>query len=51
VRGVCGFSIGDRVFHPKFGYGMITAVEDNKLAIRFEHAGDKKVLDAYVEHT
>jgi DNA helicase-2/ATP-dependent DNA helicase PcrA len=51
VRGVGGFSIGDRVFHQKFGYGMITAVEDNKLAIRFEHAGDKKVLDAYVEHT
>ncbi len=27
----------------------MTAVEDNKLAIRFEHAGDKKIMDAYVE--
>ena len=50
VRRVGGFSVGGRVFHQKFGYGTITAVEDNKLAIRFEHAGDKKVLDAYVEH-
>ena len=50
VRRVGGFSVGDRVFHQKFGYGAVTAVEDNRLAIRFEHAGDKKVLDAYVEH-
>jgi DNA helicase-2/ATP-dependent DNA helicase PcrA len=49
IRRVGGFSVGDRVFHQKFGYGAITAVEDNKLAIHFEHAGDKKVLDAYVE--
>ncbi|MGH7045158.1 MAG: ATP-dependent helicase [Stellaceae bacterium] len=50
VRRVGGFSIGDRVFHQKFGYGTILTVEDNKLAIRFEHAGDKKIMDAYVEH-
>ena len=49
IRRVGGFSVGDRVFHQKFGYGAITAVEDNKLAIHFEHAGDKKILDAYVE--
>jgi DNA helicase-2/ATP-dependent DNA helicase PcrA len=46
---VGGFSIGDRVFHQKFGYGTVSAVEDNKLAIAFEHAGDKKVMDAFVE--
>ncbi len=50
VHRVGGFAVGDRVFHQKFGYGDVTAVEDNKLAIRFEHAGDKKVLDAYVNH-
>ncbi len=49
IRRVGGFSVGDRVFHQKFGYGAVTAVEDNKLAIRFEHAGDKKIMDAYVE--
>ena len=37
-------------FHRKFGYGAITAVQDNKLAIWVEHASDKNVLDAYVEH-
>ena len=42
-------SVGDRVFHQKFGYGIIRVVEDNKLEINFEHAGDKKVMDAFVE--
>ncbi|HEX5453973.1 MAG TPA: 3'-5' exonuclease, partial [Stellaceae bacterium] len=45
---VGGFAVGDRVFHQKFGYGTVRAVEDNKLAIDFEHAGDKKVMDAFV---
>ena len=49
IRRVGGFKVSDRVFHQKFGYGIITAVEDNKLGIRFDHAGDKKVMDAYVE--
>jgi ATP-dependent DNA helicase UvrD/PcrA len=49
IRRVGGFSVSDRVFHQKFGYGTITAVEDSKLAIHFDHAGDKKVMDAYVE--
>jgi DNA helicase II / ATP-dependent DNA helicase PcrA len=49
IRRVGGFKVGDRVFHQKFGYGAITAVEDNKLTIHFDHAGDKKVMDAYVE--
>ncbi len=49
IRRVGGFSVSDRVFHQKFGYGTITAVEDNKLAIHFDHAGHKKVMDAYVE--
>ena len=44
-----GFSVGDRVFHQKFGYGIIQTVEDNKLSIAFEKAGDKKVMDAFVE--
>ncbi|HTV90052.1 MAG TPA: UvrD-helicase domain-containing protein [Stellaceae bacterium] len=46
---VGGFAIGDRVFHQKFGYGTIRIVEDNKLTIDFEHAGDKKVMDAFVQ--
>jgi len=49
IRRVGGFAVGARVFHLKFGYGTVTEVEDNKLAIRFDVAGDKKVMDAYVE--
>ena len=50
VPKVGGFSVGDRVFHQKFGYGTIRKVEDNRLDINFEHAGDKKVMDAFVQH-
>ena len=49
VPKVGGFSVGDRVFHQKFGYGTIRKVEDNRLDINFEHAGDKKVMDAFVQ--
>jgi DNA helicase II / ATP-dependent DNA helicase PcrA len=49
IKRVGGFSPGDRVFHQKFGYGTVQAVEDNKLAIAFEKAGDKKVMDSFVE--
>jgi DNA helicase-2/ATP-dependent DNA helicase PcrA len=50
LRRVGGFAVGGRVFHQKFGYGTITAVEGNKLAIHFDVAGDKKIMDAFVEH-
>jgi DNA helicase-2/ATP-dependent DNA helicase PcrA len=49
VRRVGGFNPGDRVFHQKFGYGTVRAVEDNKLTIAFEHSGEKKVMDSFVE--
>tara|TARA_R110000751_G_scaffold2018_18_gene10313 strand:+ start:98932 stop:101244 length:2313 start_codon:yes stop_codon:yes gene_type:complete len=41
-------SIGARVFHDKFGYGCVTDQEGNKLAIEFEKAGEKRVLDSFV---
>ncbi|WP_419317484.1 ATP-dependent helicase [Caulobacter sp. ErkDOM-E] len=40
---------GDRVFHVKFGYGKVSAVEGNKLSVAFDKAGDKKVIDSFVE--
>ncbi len=43
-----GFTIGERVFHQKFGYGRVTSIDRNKLAIAFEKAGEKKVLDSFV---
>jgi DNA helicase-2/ATP-dependent DNA helicase PcrA len=42
------YAKGDRVFHQKFGYGRVTAVEEGKLEIAFEKAGVKRVLDSFV---
>lgn len=42
------FSVGDRVFHQKFGNGNISAIEGNKLTIDFDKAGQKRVLDGFV---
>jgi DNA helicase-2/ATP-dependent DNA helicase PcrA len=42
---------GERIFHQKFGYGRISAVEGNKLTVDFEKAGEKRVLDSFVERT
>ena len=41
--------VGTRVFHQKFGPGTVTAVEDDKLDIAFDKAGQKRVLDRFVE--
>jgi DNA helicase-2/ATP-dependent DNA helicase PcrA len=41
--------VGARVFHQKFGYGIVTAVDDDRLDIAFEKAGEKRVLDRFVE--
>ena len=43
------FKLGERVFHIKFGYGIITEMEGNKLVVNFETSGDKKVIDSFVE--
>ncbi|HEX8580516.1 MAG TPA: UvrD-helicase domain-containing protein [Allosphingosinicella sp.] len=42
-------SVGQRVFHSKFGYGSVAEIEGNKLEIDFEHAGRKRVLDSFVD--
>jgi ATP-dependent DNA helicase UvrD/PcrA len=47
-QGRADLSLGQRVFHGKFGYGTIAAIEGNKLEIDFEKAGRKKVLDSFV---
>jgi DNA helicase II / ATP-dependent DNA helicase PcrA len=42
-------AVGQRVFHSKFGYGLVAEIEGNKLEIDFEHAGRKRVLDSFVD--
>jgi ATP-dependent DNA helicase UvrD/PcrA len=43
------FATGDRVFHQKFGYGEVALVDGNKLTIQFDKAGEKRVVDSFVE--
>ena len=43
------YARGDRVFHQKFGYGAVKGVEGNKLTVAFDKAGEKKVLDSFIE--
>ena len=40
--------VGTRVFHQKFGYGLVAEKEGNKLEIDFESAGRKRVIDSFV---
>ena len=47
--GASSYSRGERVFHQKFGYGLVRGVEGNKLTVAFDKAGEKKVIDSFVE--
>ena len=46
--GACAYSVGQKVSHPKFGRGVIEAIEplstDHKLTIAFEQFGAKTLL-------
>ncbi|MGH1466420.1 MAG: ATP-dependent helicase [Cognatishimia sp.] len=48
LEAVSSHSIGDRVFHQKFGYGEIMEIEGDKLVIEFDKAGEKKVVAKFV---
>jgi hypothetical protein len=48
AEAVAAFSVGDRVFHQKFGYGRIEGIEGDKMTVAFEKAGTKKVVAAYL---
>jgi DNA helicase-2/ATP-dependent DNA helicase PcrA len=47
-KGRSDLSLGQRIFHQKFGYGTIAEIEGNKLEIDFEQAGRKRVMDSFV---
>jgi DNA helicase-2/ATP-dependent DNA helicase PcrA len=44
-----GLETGSRVFHQKFGYGRVAHVDGNKLTVDFDKAGQKRVVDSFVE--
>ncbi|MGB3177663.1 MAG: UvrD-helicase domain-containing protein [Albidovulum sp.] len=48
LEAVSAFTEGDRVFHRKFGYGTVEALEGDKLEIAFDKAGVKHVVAGYV---
>ena len=45
---VSNFTIGERVFHQKFGYGKVMVIDNDKLEIDFEKAGLKKVVARFI---
>ena len=42
-------SVGQRVFHQKFGMGLIISSDGDKLNINFDKAGEKKVVSSFVK--
>lgn len=46
---VSQFAVGERVFHQKFGNGNVIAVDGNKLTVAFDKAGEKRVVDRFLE--
>ncbi|WP_298842393.1 ATP-dependent helicase [uncultured Roseobacter sp.] len=48
MNAVSSFTVGERVFHQKFGYGAVQGIEGDKLEIAFEKAGTKKVVAKFV---
>ncbi|OZB19805.1 MAG: DNA helicase II [Rhodobacterales bacterium 34-62-10] len=48
LQAVSAHTMGERVFHQKFGYGIIIGIEGDKLEIDFEKAGAKKVVARFI---
>jgi DNA helicase-2/ATP-dependent DNA helicase PcrA len=48
MTAVSSFTMGERVFHQKFGYGAVVGIEGDKLEIDFEKAGIKKVVSRFI---
>ena len=42
------FSVGQRVFHEKFGYGAVLSVDGDKLQVAFEKSGTKNIFHTFV---
>ncbi|WP_171173912.1 ATP-dependent helicase [Ruegeria sp. HKCCD8929] len=45
---VASFTLGERVFHQKFGYGAVIGIEGDKVEVDFEKAGTKKVVARFL---
>jgi DNA helicase II / ATP-dependent DNA helicase PcrA len=45
-----GYVIGSRVSHRMFGDGTVTAIDGDKLLIKFKDGRVKQIVDYYVKH-
>ncbi len=45
---VASFTMGERVFHQKFGYGAVIGIEGDKVEVDFDKAGVKKVVSRFL---
>jgi hypothetical protein len=45
-----GYAAGERVSHPLFGDGTVTAVDGDKLTIKFQDGRVKQIVDYYAKH-
>ena len=41
--------IGERVFHIKFGYGIVLDINDEKFEVEFDKAGIKRVIGSFLK--
>lgn len=48
AQAVSAHTVGERVFHQKFGYGAILGIEGDKLEVEFDKAGVKKVVARFI---
>ena len=48
LEAVSSHTVGERVFHQKFGYGEVLSIEGDKLEIAFDKAGTKKVIAKFI---
>jgi len=48
MNAISSFVMGERVFHQKFGYGAVIAIEGDKLEVAFEKAGSKKIVSRFL---
>ena len=48
AQAISSFEIGERVFHQKFGYGQITDIEGDKVAVLFDKSGVKKLVSKFL---
>ena len=48
VEHVSAYSVGNRVSHPTFGDGKVTAITRDQLSIKFENS-EKVILESFVK--